>query len=291
MPIDNNVVKMPDLLERRAQKIDAALARQDDANDRSDKADEDWRAATLDLAVELAGAKSELNNDNQAFGKWCDGRFGDNRITINDRAALVRWGADPEGTRLMLAKENSRSIQMIDRRLCNATKTPRTTTAKREEAEASIRTHKAVHGVYPTVLEAGKETGLSRIVIEPALATVKAEDRVAPAELRFTKAQDAHVEARLKMLSKQLEADFNARVMAENKKQIDILFPKLEKIQESAKLAEKYHREQIEKNAVFTEAEYRDLLLCTHEANPSEETRQRAFMVLNAKKFQLTGKR
>ena len=291
MSIDDNVIKMPDQLERRAQKIDAALTRQDDANDRSDKADEDWRAATLDLAVELAGAKAELNNNDQAFGKWCSERFGGNRIPHQDRAALVRWGANPEGTKAMLAKDNSRSIQMIDRRFTNASKPARTTTAKREEAEASIRIHKAIHGVYPTVLEAGKVTGLSRIVIEPALATVKAEDRVAPTELRFTKAQDAHVEARLKARRQELEREFDARVMAENKRQIDILFPKLEKIQESAKLAEKYQREQLEKNDVFTEAEYRDLLLCTHEANPSEDTRQRAFMVLNAKKFQLTGKR
>ena len=41
---------------------------------------------------------------------------------------------------------------------------------------------------------------------------------------------------------------------------------------------------------IFTMAEYNDLLLCTHEANPSPETRKRAFMALNARKFQLTGK-
>ena len=54
---------------------------------------------------------------------------------------------------------------------------------------------------------------------------------------------------------------------------------------------EKLYRGLIEKQAIFTEPEYRDILLCTHEANPSEETRKRAFMALNAKKIQLTGKR
>ena len=55
------VIKMPDLLERRAQKIDAALNRQDMANARTEEAAHDWRAATLELAVELASAKLEMN--------------------------------------------------------------------------------------------------------------------------------------------------------------------------------------------------------------------------------------
>ena len=75
-----------------------------------------------------------------------------------------------------------------------------------------------------------------------------------------------------------------------NKIDIDKLFPTLEELQNKAKLNEKYYRELIEKHAIFTEAEYRDILLCTHEGNPSEETRKRAFMALNAKKLQLTGK-
>ena len=181
------VIEMPDALERRAQKIEAALVRQDDAEDRSIKANQDWRDATLELAVELAGAKAELNNNDKKFGDWCKGRFGENRININDRAALVRWGVDPEGTRAMLAKENSRSIQMIDRRFCSVTKPPHLTTAKREEAEAFIRAYKAERGVYPTVIQACEGSGLSRIVIEPALATVKTEDRTAPTELRYLK--------------------------------------------------------------------------------------------------------
>ena len=180
MATEDNVVKLPDLLERHAQKIEAALDRQDDANERTEKANKDWKEATLEIAIELAAAKKELRSL-QAFGKWCAARFGDNRLPKDDLAALTRWGSDPEETRTMLAKDDSRSVQMIDRRFRNVTKTP--TTPKREEAEASIRVHKSVHGVYPTVLQAGKETGLSRIVIEPALAAVKAEDRVAPMEL------------------------------------------------------------------------------------------------------------
>ena len=186
----DNVVKMPAALERHAQNSELALERQRKAEDDGNKASDDWRAATLDLAVELKAAKDELPAL-QDFGKWCEGRFGNNVITHQDRAALIRWGANPEKTRDMLARTDSRSIRMIDARFTSAGKT--TTTPKREQAEASIREHKARTGSYPSVIEAGKESGLSRIVIEPALAAVKAEDSVAPSEIRFTKAQDAHV--------------------------------------------------------------------------------------------------
>ena len=70
------VIEMPDPLERRAQKIEAALDRQEDANDRSSRADKDWKEATFELAVELTAAKKELRT-NRAFGGgammsfWC----------------------------------------------------------------------------------------------------------------------------------------------------------------------------------------------------------------------------
>jgi hypothetical protein len=54
---EDNVVKMPDRLERYAFAIDAALVLQADAVERSEEASHDWRRATLDLAVELAKAR------------------------------------------------------------------------------------------------------------------------------------------------------------------------------------------------------------------------------------------
>lgn len=108
---------------------------------------------------------------------------------------------------------------------------------------------------------------------------------------QFTKAQENHIEAKIRARMREMEKEFDARVTAENKRQIDILFPDLEQLQESARLNEKYYRERLESVAIFTEGEYRDILLCTHEANPSAETRQRAFMALNRKKLLLTGKK
>ena len=212
MSAEDNVVKMPDRLERRAQKIEAAMARRT-------KGDEEWIEGTIELAVELAGARDDHSGDRE-FGRWLEGRFGDNRLPKDEQSALIQWGRDPVQTRIMLEKTETRSIQMLHRSFRNATKAQeerftsasKTTTPKREQAEASIREHKARTGSYPSVIEAGKESGLSRIVIEPALAAVKAEDSIAPSEIRFTKAQDAHVEARVKALRKALEAEYSERV-------------------------------------------------------------------------------
>lgn len=293
------VIKMPDLLERRAQKIEAALDRQDMANARTEEATRDWREATLELAVELASVKLEMNNNDRAFGAWCDKRFGGNRINTNDRAALVRWGADPDGTRKMLAKEDSRSIQMIDRRFCNATKPPKAPapdTPKRIEAADAIRAHVSVHGKVPTVQEAMKASGLSRIVVEPALATVKAENRIAPSTHTYTKAQEHHVEARVKVEVKaameQLHKSFESEVQKRNKADIDRLFPDLEKLRESAALNERHYREMIEKEAIFTETEFTTILTCLHPDNSaSKEKRDTAFKAFHAVKLKLTGKK
>ena len=191
MTAEDNIVKMPDRLERRAQKIEAAMARRA-------KGDEEWVEGTIELAVELAGARSDCGDDDTRFGAWIRGRFGDNRLPRGDQEALIRWGRDPEGTRFLFTNTTNLSIRYIDQTLHrNVQGSP--DTVKREEAKEAIRVHKATYGVYPSVIEACRDTGLSRIVIEPALAAVKAEDRIAPSEIRFTKAQEHHVEMRVKI--------------------------------------------------------------------------------------------
>lgn len=286
MSTDDNVVKIPDRLERRAQKIEAALRRRDDAKT-------DWKEATLELAIELAGARSELPSD-QVFGKWYDERFANaSKPGEHERAILIRWGNAPEEARAILERTDSQSIQMIDRRFRRSEPAiigERPTVAK-DEAKEIARAYKAEHGHYPSRDRIIQAHRVASATADQALAEVRIEDRIAPQEITYTKAQEHHLEARLKILNQAREAEFEARVVQETKKRIDILFPKLERLEESAKINEKYYRERLEKMAIFTEAEYRDILFCTHEANPSKETRERAFIALNAKKLQLTGKR
>ena len=114
--------------------------------------------------------------------------------------------------------------------------------------------------------------------------------------LKFTKAQEHHIETRVKIEVKaaieQLHKSFEAEVQKRNKADIDKLFPDLEEIREKARTTEKYHREQLEKNALFTEAEYITILTCLHPDNvASKEKRDTAFKTFSAIKIQLTGKR
>lgn len=295
MAQEDNVVKLPDLLERRAIKIEAALVRKA-------KNEADWIEAVIELAIELGGARAELNSD-QAFGEWFTNRFtcAGKPISHQDRAILVRWGAaTPDELRTVLAQEESRSIRQIDTRHPNlgkparayskpVTPPPPKTTIVREEAKEVIRAYRDTHGSYPSVAEAGKVTGKSRIVIEPALAAVIAEDKIAPTTHTFTKAQDKEVEARIKVL----ESQFNERVrlaMLERNKDYLITLDQLKK--EASEKAYHYGQMINNHNPIFTEEEFKTIIICLHPDNSaSKEKRDTAFKAVQARKLQLTGKK
>jgi hypothetical protein len=108
----------------------------------------------------------------------------------------------------------------------------------------------------------------------------------------FTKAQDYHVEAKLKLEARKLEATFDDRVRHKVLEENKSYLASLETLEKSARRQKEYYDALINHHQpIFTDAEYRDLLLCTHEGNPSKEVRERAFIALNAKKLQLTGRK
>lgn len=297
MAQEDNVVKLPDLLERRAIKIEAAMVRRT-------KGRTEWIEGTIELAIELAGAKAD-HNSTQEFGKWFTDRFSNPTISKDERPILARWGAaTADEIRAVLEKDESTSIQGIDNRnpglgvpVRTYTKPaappppPPKTTMVREEVKDVIRAHKAQHGVYPSVAEVTQESKRSRIVAEPALAAVIAEDTIAPKTFTFTKAQDAQLEARLKVLDRQRAATFEARVQEEYQKRVALMFPNIEKLREDATRKEKTYREALEKIAILKEPEYMDILKTCHPDNSaSKEVRERAFITVQSKKLQLTGK-
>ena len=94
------------------------------------------------------------------------------------------------------------------------------------------------------------------------------------------------------METKKLENAFNERVRLKVLDENKSYLASLEALEKSARRQKEYYDALVNHHKpIFTDAEYRDLLLCTHESNPSTEVRQRAFMALNAKKLQLTGKK
>jgi hypothetical protein len=193
-----------------------------------------------------------------------------------------------------LEATKNRSIQVIDRTFTTPSKGAEKPPGgpKLQEAKDRILAHEAATGKLPPADRHFQMEGVTPSTYDRAIREIRgARETTGP--LKFTKAQEHHVEARVKIEVKaaieQLHASFEKEVEKRNKVDIDKLFPDLEKMREDARRNEKLYRELIEKNAIFTEAEYRDIL-CTHEGNPSKETRKRAFIALNAKKLQLTGK-
>ena len=298
--VENNIHKFPDPLELRAQKIEAAI-------NRRKKGDEEWIEGTLDLAAELVAARKDHGDDDVKFGKWLKGRFGDNLIGKNDRAILIREGRNLNQMRLDLEKSDSHSLQMIfpsarkdaEGGSTNAGKTPSAGGGpKLQEAIDACLAYEAMHGKLPPAnrhFDIGLP-GITESTYDRAIRAVISGRELAETlgPLKLTKAQAHHIEMMVKLevktATEQLNVSFEREVEKRNKADIDKSFPDLEEMRRKAAINERYFREQMEKHAIFTEAEYRDLLLCTHESNPSDETRKRAFMALNAKKLQLTGK-
>lgn len=283
--MEDNIVKMPDRLERRAQKIEAAIARRA-------KGEADWVEGTLELAVELAGARDDCGKDNNKFGEWLSGRFGDNVLPKDERAILIRWGCDPRQTRIVLETTDSRSIQVIDRGLRNATKTPTTPPVGGSKSQAA---HAALQAAAATGVKVNQRTlaqslGVSQSTVGEAVRDLKAAQ--APT-LTYTKAQDYHVDARIRVLDKAREAEFEERVrlrvLADNKAYRETLSQLKDEASRQKGIYEKLNNEF---KPIFNETEFMTILTCLHPDNSaSVEKRNIAFRAFSAMKFQLTGKK
>ena len=208
--------KLPDQLERRAIKIDAAIVR-------LTKGKTEWNEGIIDLVFELVGAKIEFPA-NQDFGQWFEDRFPSVRNTIkkNERATLIRWGASTaEEIRAVLEQEESTSIQGIANRHPNLGKPARAYSKpvtppppppppaslggpKFRPAKDFAQAHKDTTGQLPSSVKIARATGVSVDVAQDVLRSLQHGNT----QVTYTKAQDKEVEARIKVL----EAQFNERV-------------------------------------------------------------------------------
>ena len=289
MTSEDNVVKMPDRLERRAQKIEAAMTRRENG-------DTEWIEGTIELAVELAGARADHGDDDRKFGVWLKGRFGNNQLPHQDRSILIKWGKDPGRMRVMLEKTENRSIQRIDSIFTTNSKDTAQGLGgpKLREAKDKILAYEAVKGKLPPADRHFEMPGIKPSTYDRAIREVRGVRAEAEmlGPLKLTKATAVHIESILARRTRELEDAFRDHVRKAAQKLYDENFPTLEQEKlEAFQQKRDYERLFNNHEHIFTMAEYNDLLLCTHEANPSDETRKRAFMALNARKFQLTGKR
>jgi hypothetical protein len=93
-------------------KLDLAWVKIQDAIQREAEGKKLWIEGTLELINILDDARKRLGSD-QAFGKWLtDNGYGD-RITRNDRRALLNMAEHPQHTREVLNQTHRRSWRLI----------------------------------------------------------------------------------------------------------------------------------------------------------------------------------
>ena len=102
-----------------------------------------------------------------------------------------------------------------------------------------------------------------------------------------------HVDAQLRILTKKLESEFGERVrlavLERNKPHLDALKELEDKARKQHELYETLNNKF---KPLFTEEEYRIILICLHPDNSAtKERRETAFKAVQAVKLQLTGKK
>ena len=298
MPIDDNVVKMPDRLERRAQKIEAAMTRRE-AGDR------EWIEGTIELAVELAGARDDCGDDNNKFGDWLKGRFGSNRLPKTERSILIQWGKDPTMLRSVLEATESRSIQGIYQTLPSSRKgeevgvpSSRKTPfggPKLQEAKDKILAYEAVEGKLPPADRHFQIDGVTPSTYDRAIREVRGARAQAEVlgPLKPSKTTAIHIEAIIARRLRELEKGFSERVRLQVLEENDPYREHLRQAKEEAsKEKNRYESLNNDFKPIFNETEFITILTCLHPDNSaSVEKRNTAFRAFNAMKFQLTGKR
>ena len=132
-----------------------------------------------------------------------------------------------------------------------------------------------------------------KLDVSVSTVTEAARDIKAGASTSYTKAQDHQVEARIRMLDKAREAEFNERVrlaMLEKNKAFRTVLEQSKR--EANEKSERYERILNNYKPIFTEEEYRNILICLHPDNSaSKERREAAFRAFSVMKLQLTGKK
>lgn len=104
---DENVVQLPTLLDRLAERIRNYLGR-DAANH------DEWMEIQEGICLTLAEARAKFLDDDVGFGQWCkDNGFGEDTLDRNKRAAAIAMGGDPDALSECLKTTTRRSLTYI----------------------------------------------------------------------------------------------------------------------------------------------------------------------------------
>jgi hypothetical protein len=268
--MEDNVIQMPDRLERLAKRIRDALAAQ--AENRAA-----WIESTVELCSDAAMARAEFKA-NDLFGDWWDKqgfcRPDGTTLNRNERAAAVEMGGDPDHLRKVLSgtmKVSLRTIRDNEWRL----HTPVKTTSRRSgnahrhaKADAAIADLKA-EGKPITENEVHRRSGVSSSTVHTAVAVERAKEEARAevdeetlakaAEAALPKTSKEKLDLAIKYAMKRLEAEFSERVRLQSLKNDEEKWKPIT----DEKLA-LYQAVVAGRDGVFTKAEYSDIMRCLH---------------------------
>jgi hypothetical protein len=295
MAKEDNVVKLPDRLQRLAERAKKAAH----ACEEAEKA---IFAAIIEYGTALLEGRAEFPSK-ERFGQWIVAEGLDQTKPFDqqqERTAAMRiaelsfqgtvpWNDCPH-------RRPSHIMSWWRKRDQTAPDPAKETKSyggpKRDKAVAAILTYEAEHGELPSAVWGETAPGVTPSTYYHTLREIKSIRAGAVGPLKFTKAQDQHVEAKLKAHIKRFNAEFDERVrlavLEENKDYRAVLDKSKREASEKFLMYEELINSY---NPIFTKAEYHDILFCTHNKEVSEERKHRASLALIAKKFQLTGEK
>jgi hypothetical protein len=162
-----------------------------------------------------------------------------------------------------------------------------------QAAKIFTESFEAEMGALPTEDQIGEGAGVAAGTANKALSAVRLSRADGGQKPTFTKAQDHHVQTRIKLALKKLQANYDERVrvaVLERNAEYRVTLDRLTR--EASEKAFHYSKLINSNRPIFTEAEFSNIRFCLHPDNSaSGDKRALAFSTFNIKKLQLTGKK
>lgn len=302
---DDNVTPLPTSLERVGRRIDNAWRR-------IGAGEHEWIEGSLELAQALDEGR-KLFQANQAFGQWLVENNHDH-VNKDDRAALIGLASDLVLAREVLTQTDRRSYQHIwaevKSRFLHVKKTDKPMRGRPGEPRNAKTTKRAKrhesrpaehHAAAAKCLDEGKsrvevaaETGLSEHQVqltrerEIGRREMLAELLDAAAAANFSDKGKLRIEDAIRIHKAYLDRQFEQRVNEEVRRRIDAADDATRKQAKELHLQNLNLQRIVGQRAVFTETQYRQMLMLCHPDNSaSQELRGELLQILKENKIKL----
>lgn len=238
--MNENVVQLPEPLERLASQIKRDVERCKAAVKKTEDGRREWIEAAYDLCLHLAAAKAE-HPALIEFGQWCHNNgFGEKIINRNTRAAAIAMAEQPNALRKCLEDTARRSLDTIHKfdfgRFHNVMKTAK---PRREHKPRTEDKQKATAEAIRPLVESGgtidreavaEKLGVSEATVQRAVQRERGRleglheaatyvEPAKPAEMAPSMRQ--RYEAALRVAEKRLREELVVEIRAEVFKEYD----------------------------------------------------------------------